>query len=75
MGQVERDGHLGGVAAFVVAVLYVLYLDTMPRQFVAELERSPDHTHVVLITTGSVASIKAPLIVRELLQVSPHLVN
>ena len=42
----------------------------MPRQFVAELERSPDHTHVLLITTGSVASIKAPLIVRELLRVS-----
>ncbi|KAF8547450.1 flavoprotein [Imleria badia] len=42
----------------------------MPRQFVAEVERAPDHTHVVLITTGSVASIKAPLIVRELLKYS-----
>jgi len=42
----------------------------MARQFVAELERSPDHTHVLLITTGSVASIKAPLIVQELLKVS-----
>ncbi|KAF9242665.1 flavoprotein [Melanogaster broomeanus] len=41
-----------------------------PRQFVAELERSPDHTHVLLITTGSVASIKAPLIVQELLKYS-----
>jgi len=29
--------------------------------------RLPDHLHVVLITTGSVASIKAPLIVEELL--------
>lgn len=43
----------------------------MPRQFIAELERLPDHTHVLLITTGSVASIKAPLIVRELLKVGP----
>ncbi|KAH7914257.1 flavoprotein [Hygrophoropsis aurantiaca] len=38
------------------------------RQFVAENERLPDHNHVLLITTGSVASIKAPLIVSELLQ-------
>jgi len=35
--------------------------------FVAESERKPDFTHVLLITTGSVASIKAPLIVSELL--------
>ncbi|KAN0074740.1 Flavoprotein [Tylopilus felleus] len=42
----------------------------MSRQFVAELERIADHTHVLLITTGSVASIKAPLIVRELLKYS-----
>lgn len=35
--------------------------------FVAEQERQPGHTHVVLILTGSVASIKAPLIVSELL--------
>jgi hypothetical protein len=40
------------------------------RQFIAELERSSYHTHVLLITTGSVASIKAPLIVQELLKVS-----
>ena len=37
--------------------------------FVAESERKPDFTHVLLITTGSVASIKAPLIVLELLAV------
>ncbi|KAF9452948.1 flavoprotein [Macrolepiota fuliginosa MF-IS2] len=37
------------------------------RTFVAEAERAPDHVHVLLITTGSVASVKAPLIVRELL--------
>ncbi|GJE95450.1 flavoprotein [Phanerochaete sordida] len=35
--------------------------------FVAEEEREPGYTHVVLILTGSVASIKAPLIVSELL--------
>ncbi|KAI6044827.1 flavoprotein [Pisolithus marmoratus] len=38
------------------------------REFVAESERSPDCTHVLLVTTGSVASIKAPLIVKELLR-------
>lgn len=38
------------------------------REFIAESERSPDHTHVLLVTTGSVASIKAPLIVKELLR-------
>ncbi|EMD40190.1 hypothetical protein CERSUDRAFT_151213 [Gelatoporia subvermispora B] len=37
------------------------------RTFVAEQEHKPGYTHVVLITTGSVASIKAPLIVAELL--------
>jgi phosphopantothenoylcysteine decarboxylase len=38
--------------------------------FVAESERTDGYTHVLLITTGSVASIKAPLIVSELLQVN-----
>ncbi|KAI0699955.1 flavoprotein [Cerioporus squamosus] len=37
------------------------------KNFVAENERKDGYTHVVLITTGSVASIKAPLIVAELL--------
>ncbi|KAK7692720.1 hypothetical protein QCA50_004353 [Cerrena zonata] len=36
-------------------------------KFIAEQERVDGHTHIVLITTGSVASIKAPLIVSELL--------
>ncbi|KAJ7749333.1 flavoprotein [Mycena maculata] len=36
--------------------------------FVSETERTPGHTHVLLITTGSVASVKAPLIVEELLR-------
>ena len=35
--------------------------------FVASEQRKPSHTHVLLITTGSVASIKAPLIVSSLL--------
>lgn len=38
--------------------------------FVAETARQEGYTHVLLITTGSVASIKAPLIVSELLSVS-----
>ncbi|KAF9525531.1 flavoprotein [Crepidotus variabilis] len=38
----------------------------MSISFVAESERRKDHIHVLLITSGSVASIKAPLIVREL---------
>ena len=37
--------------------------------FVSENERKEGYTHVVLILTGSVASIKAPLIVSELLKV------
>ncbi|KAF8194224.1 flavoprotein [Pholiota molesta] len=41
----------------------------------AELSRRPHHTHVLLITTGSVASIKAPLIVQELLSYSKVLVE
>ena len=41
----------------------------MARRFVAEDERTDGFIHVVLITTGSVASIKAPLIVTELLTV------
>ncbi|KAJ7847710.1 flavoprotein-domain-containing protein [Mycena olivaceomarginata] len=40
----------------------------MSKPFVAETERRPGHTHVLLITTGSVASVKAPLIVEELLR-------
>ncbi|KIY46667.1 flavo protein [Fistulina hepatica ATCC 64428] len=40
----------------------------MPRKFIASEERQDGCTHVVLITTGSVASIKAPLIVRELIR-------
>ncbi|KAJ3830244.1 flavoprotein [Lentinula raphanica] len=36
--------------------------------FIAERERTEGFTHLVLITTGSVASVKAPLIVAELLK-------
>ena len=39
------------------------------KQFEASNERSEGYKHVLLITTGSVASVKAPLIVEELLQV------
>jgi hypothetical protein len=42
----------------------------MTRQFTAAANKREGHTHVLLITTGSVASIKAPLIVEELLKVS-----
>ncbi|KAF7792291.1 hypothetical protein EIP86_003327 [Pleurotus ostreatoroseus] len=38
------------------------------QQFMAERERQDGFTHVVIIATGSVASIKVPLIVSELLQ-------
>jgi len=37
------------------------------QSFVAASERKEGFTHVLLITTGSVASVKAPLIVSELL--------
>ncbi|KAK7046726.1 flavoprotein [Favolaschia claudopus] len=39
-----------------------------PIPFVAETERTPGFTHVLLIATGSVASVKAPLIVEKLLR-------
>lgn len=42
----------------------------MAKNFTAAENRCEGHIHVLLITTGSVASIKAPLIVRELLKVS-----
>jgi hypothetical protein len=42
---------------------------TTPYRFVAADERSKGFKHVLLITTGSVASVKAPLIVQELLKV------
>jgi hypothetical protein len=41
----------------------------MPRQFTAAANKREGHTHVLLIMTGSVASVKAPLIVDELLKV------
>ena len=42
----------------------------MTRQFTAAANKREGYTHVLLITTGSVASVKAPLIVDELLKVS-----
>ena len=44
----------------------------MTGQFTAAANKREGHTHVLLITTGSVASIKAPLIVEELLKVSSN---
>jgi phosphopantothenoylcysteine decarboxylase len=44
----------------------------MTRHFTAAANRREGHTHVLLITTGSVASIKAPLIVEEFLKVPYH---
>src|SRR6266850_5563315 len=48
----------------------------MTRHFTAAANKREGHTHVLLITTGSVASVKAPLIVEELLKVpysfAPH---
>ncbi|KAF8322586.1 flavoprotein [Clavulina sp. PMI_390] len=41
---------------------------TPPRVFQAESNRVAGNLHVLLVTTGSVASIKAPLIVPELLK-------
>ena len=43
--------------------------------FVAKSERTHGYTHVLLITTGSVASIKAPLIVSELLKANIYFSN
>lgn len=46
---------------------------SMAQQFTAAESRVPRSVHVLLITTGSVASIKAPLIVGKLLEVHyPH---
>lgn len=37
--------------------------------FIAANERTDGYTHVLLLSTGSVASVKVPLIVKELAQV------
>lgn len=42
-----------------------------PYHFISAEERTEGFTHVLLVATGSVASIKAPLIVAELLKVCP----
>ncbi|KAF4612557.1 hypothetical protein D9613_012735 [Agrocybe pediades] len=46
-----------------------------PRSFTAADVRVPGHTHVLLITTGSVASIKAPLTVKELMSYKNTLIQ
>lgn len=42
------------------------YKTNQKPMFIAEAERKPGFVHVLLITTGSVASVKAPLIVKDL---------
>jgi phosphopantothenoylcysteine synthetase/decarboxylase len=37
-------------------------------KFTAAANRTPGHLHIVLIATGSVASVKLPFIVEELLK-------
>lgn len=46
-------------------------ISSMTKQFEASTSRIEGNTHVLIITTGSVASIKLPLIVEELAKVSP----
>lgn len=46
------------------------YKTNQKPMFIAEAERKPGFVHVLLITTGSVASVKAPLIVKDLHTVS-----
>lgn len=60
----SNDGSLSQAETPIMSV-------AVPRvaKFEAATARLPDYVHVVLITTGSVASVKAPLIVKELLQV------
>lgn len=47
----------------------VIVVVAMAR-FTADQDRVEGSVHVLLIATGSVASIKAPLIIQELLSVS-----
>ncbi|KAJ2917028.1 hypothetical protein MD484_g3400, partial [Candolleomyces efflorescens] len=59
--------HTGAKATFErVRVMASTQITLKP--FVASERRRPNHIHVLLVTTGSVASIKAPLIIRELLK-------
>ena len=46
-----------------------LFMTNAKPSFIAANERVDGYTHVLLITTGSVASIKTPIIVSELLDV------
>jgi len=45
---------------------------TTPVAFTAAAKRKHGFVHVLLITTGSVAAVKAPLIVKQLLEVRLH---
>lgn len=62
-----RSPLLGIYATYILSDL-----DNLMAPFVASAERTDGAVHVLLITTGSVASVKAPLIVSELLSVRPQ---
>jgi hypothetical protein len=53
---------------FNSTLIHLAMANTKPS-FIAANERADGYTHVLLITTGSVASIKTPIIVSELLDV------
>lgn len=57
------------VNVFVNCLSETAALPMSLQHFEASSSRKPDHLHILLITSGSVASIKAPLIVQELLTV------
>lgn len=61
----RRDTHPNELKKDMV----VVEAASIDMAFVAEQHRSEGATHVLLVTTGSVASIKAPLIVQKLLSV------
>ena len=61
--------------AVTLAMLNTSRMEDAPAKalFTAESSRREGFTHVLLMTTGSVASVKAPLIVQELLTVRQYL--
>jgi hypothetical protein len=59
----------------VVVIVVVSDARCMMARFVADQNRAEGSVHILLIATGSVASIKAPVIVQELLSVSPCACN
>jgi len=75
-GELTKAGSADALKPLTQCWSYIISFNIVDNMaFVADTARRPDHTHVLLITTGSVASIKAPLIVKELLSVSPTYVS